>query len=51
MIYALLVFLIALAVLFFILFDRFKKEDMPLVYSRLDDGVLEKIIKRTEKLV
>lgn len=26
------------------LFDRFKKEDMPLVYSRLDYDVLEKIL-------
>lgn len=28
------------------LFDKFKKEDMPLVYSKLDDGVLEKILEK-----
>lgn len=28
------------------LFDRFKKEDVPLVYSKLDDGVLEKILEK-----
>lgn len=28
------------------LFDRFKKEDMPLVYSKLDDEVLEKILEK-----
>lgn len=28
------------------LFDNFKKEDMPLVYSKLDDDVLEKILEK-----
>lgn len=28
------------------LFDKFKKNDMPLVYSKLDNEVLEKILQK-----